>query len=123
MSLKELIPMLETNNISETISFYEEILGFKCVGKVDNDWARLERDDIVIMFSVRFTEEDHPNTFITGGLYIFTDTIDLMWAEYKDKVKVCYPLETFDYGMREFAIYDCNDYLLQFGQDSSENLN
>ena len=31
--------------------------------------------------------------------------------------------ETFDYGMREFAIYDCNDYLLQFGQDSSENLN
>ncbi|MFN5228579.1 MAG: hypothetical protein ACK5Q3_18600 [Planctomycetota bacterium] len=25
-------------------------------------------------------------------------------------------LEDFDYGMREFAIYDNNGYLLQFGQ-------
>ncbi|MBT8267606.1 MAG: VOC family protein [Bacteroidia bacterium] len=123
MSLRELIPMLETNNIVETISFYEEVLGFKCVKKVDNDWARLEREDVAIMFSIRFTEQDHPNTFLTGGLYIYTSTIDLLWTEFKDKVKVCYPLETFDYGMREFAIYDCNDYLLQFGQDLGENLN
>ncbi|MBT8253096.1 MAG: bleomycin resistance family protein [Flavobacteriaceae bacterium] len=123
MSLKELIPMLETSNMKETISFYEEVLGFRCINQVKNDWARLERDDIVLMFSVRFTEDDHPNTFITGGLYIYTDTVDLMWAELKDKVKICYPLETFEYGMREFAIYDCNDYLLQFGQDLSENLN
>ena len=34
----------------------------------------------------------------------------------KDKCKVCYPIETFDYGMREFGVYDINGYLLQFGQ-------
>ena len=60
---------------------------------------------------------------MTGGLYIYTDMVDLMWTELKDKLKVCYPIETFDYGMREFAVYDCNDYLLQFGQDVTQNLN
>lgn len=30
-----------------------------------------------------------------------------------------YPVEDFGYGMREFAIYDNNGYLLQFGQEIS----
>lgn len=30
--------------------------------------------------------------------------------------RVCYPIEDFHYGMREFAIFDNNGYLLQFGQ-------
>jgi len=38
----------------------------------------------------------------------------------KDKVEVCYGIENFHYGMREFAIYDNNGYLLQFGQDVAE---
>jgi len=28
---------------------------------------------------------------------------------------VVYPIESFDYGMREFAIRDNNGYILQFG--------
>ncbi|MBT8273919.1 MAG: bleomycin resistance family protein [Bacteroidia bacterium] len=123
MVLKDLIPILETNNMDETIKYYESVLGFKCIGRMNNDWARLERDKISLMFSGRYNENDHPNTFMTGGLYIYTDTIDLLWTELKENVKVCYPIETFEYGIREFAIYDCNDYLLQFGQDLSENLN
>jgi hypothetical protein len=34
----------------------------------------------------------------------------------KDHARVCYPIEDFHYGMREFAIFDNNGYLLQFGQ-------
>lgn len=37
--------------------------------------------------------------------------------ELKDKAKVCYDIEDFCYGMREFAIYDNNDNLQQFGQE------
>ena len=40
-----------------------------------------------------------------------------MWNEVKENVKICYPLETFEWGMREFAIYDNNGYMLQFGQE------
>ena len=39
-----------------------------------------------------------------------------LWASLKDIARVVYPLEDFDYGMREFAINDNNGYLLQFGQ-------
>lgn len=40
-----------------------------------------------------------------------------MWWKLKDKARVCYGIEIFEYGMREFAIYDNNGYLLQFGQE------
>ena len=40
-----------------------------------------------------------------------------MWAKLKDITKVCYGIETFDFGMREFAIYNNNGYMLQFGQE------
>jgi len=38
--------------------------------------------------------------------------------DYEEETRVCYPIENFAYGMREFAIYDNNGYLLQFGEPS-----
>ena len=43
--------------------------------------------------------------------------VDLFWERIKDNVKICYPIENFEYGMREFGIYDNNGYLLQFGEE------
>ena len=43
--------------------------------------------------------------------------VDALWERLKDVVRVCYPIEDFEYGMREFGIYDNNGYLLQFGQE------
>lgn len=57
----------------------------------------------------------------TGSLYIHTDNVDELWNELKDKARICYPIETFEYGMREFALYDNNGYLLQFSQAIGEN--
>lgn len=34
--------------------------------------------------------------------------------------RVCYAIENFGYGMREFGVYDNNGYLLQFGQPLPE---
>ena len=117
MPLKEIRPMLYTEQVGETIEFYTTRLGFTCAAvSEDEGWAALRRDDIEIDVS-------RPNAHIpfaapqfTGSLYILTEDVDSLWAELKDKVRVCYPLESFEYGMREFAIYDNNGYLLQFGQ-------
>jgi len=35
----------------------------------------------------------------------------------KHNTEIVYPIEDFDYGMREFAIRDSNGYCLQFGQE------
>ena len=40
-----------------------------------------------------------------------------MLAKVKDKLNICGGVEKFEDGIREFAIYDNNGYLLQFGQE------
>jgi len=54
---------------------------------------------------------------VTGSFYFTTDDVDALWQELKDKARVCYDIENFEWGMREFAVYDNNGYLLQFGQE------
>ena len=69
------------------------------------------------MFPLRNAHEHFERPAFTGSLYINTDDVDSLWQQLKDKAKVCYPIEDFEYGMREFAVYDNNGYLLQFGQE------
>ncbi|MBT8266531.1 MAG: VOC family protein [Bacteroidia bacterium] len=121
MAFNYLIPMLEVENMNETIAFYESTLDFKCVGRDGNSWAVIQKDDISVMFSARFNKEEYPHTMLTGSLYIYTDDIDVIWQILKDKVTICYPIENFAYGMREFAIFDCNGYRIQFGQELDKN--
>ena len=42
--------------------------------------------------------------------------VDALWDAVRDHARICYTPETFAYGMREFAVYDNNGFLLQFGQ-------
>ncbi len=108
--------MLQVDNMDDTIKYYEDTLGFKCESRMDDEWARVERDEIAIMLSSRYGKEKNQKPIMTGSIYIFTNPVDDLWEELKNKVNIAYPIETFDYGMREFAILDCNGYMLQFGQ-------
>jgi uncharacterized glyoxalase superfamily protein PhnB len=65
-------------------------------------------------------EGDRAPSF-TGSLYIRVDHVDEVWKSIKDGAQVCYPIESFSYGMREFAIYDNNGYVLQFGQPATSD--
>lgn len=110
-------PILYTKELKETVTFYTAVLGFSCTAFESKwGWASLIKDDIEIMLA-------YPNAHIifdkpqfTGSFYITTNNVDDLWNEYRLTCKVCYDLENFEYGMREFAIYDNNGYLLQFGQ-------
>ena len=121
MAYNYLTPMLEVENMDETITFYETILDFTCIERVGNEWALVQKDEVAIMFTDRFYEKEHPKTYMTGSLYVYADDVDVLWQILKDKVKVYYPIENFENGMREFAIYDNNGYRLQFGQELDTN--
>jgi uncharacterized glyoxalase superfamily protein PhnB len=69
------------------------------------------------MFSIPNAHRNISKPIMSGSLYIKTNEVATLWKSLKDVCEVCYPLEDFEYGMREFAIYDNNGYLLQFGQD------
>lgn len=116
MSLKGQSIMLQVDEMDATIRYYEEVLGFKCDAQMAHEWAKVSREAVEIMFSCRYGPDKDQPTKMSASVYIFTNTVDELWLELKDHVTVAYPIETFDFGMREFAIYDCNGYMLQFGQ-------
>lgn len=117
MRLEALTPLLRTWDLPGSVAFYTEILGFRCDSFSDErGWAALRRDDVRLMLARPNQHENHVAPGFTGSLYFRTDDADGLWQLLKDKARVCYSIESFDYGMREFAIYDNNGYLLQFGQ-------
>jgi len=81
-----------------------------------NGAVLLSKDNVALMLA-RPNEHTAPEKIgFTGSFYFNTDDVDALWEQLKDKAKICYGIEDFYYGMREFAVYDNNGYLLQFGQ-------
>ncbi len=118
MALKSLRPMLWTNQFEETLIFYTKTLGFT-IGERNNEWgwASLYKDDVDIMIAKPNEHTPFEKSIFTGSFYFNTDAVDQLWEHLKDNAKICYEIEDFEWEMREFAIYDNNGYLLQFGQN------
>lgn len=49
------------------------------------------------------------------------DNIDEVWEDLKGKSKVHYAIKDTEWRKRQFAIYDTNGYMLEFGQDLNWN--
>jgi uncharacterized glyoxalase superfamily protein PhnB len=114
-------PILWTENLDETIGFYTQILDFTLLGRNDDwQWASLKKDDIQIMVSKPNEHEKFEGAGFTGSFYFNVEKVDELWENLKTKTKICYEIETFEWEMREFAVYDNNGYILQFGEPADE---
>lgn len=117
MQLLTLRPILWTDQLEESIVFYTSVLGFELAEKnTDWGWASLYRDEVGIMLALPNGHISFTGAVFTGSFYFTVPDVDAWWDSLRGKVKVCYPPETFDWGMKEFAIYDNNGYILQMGQ-------
>jgi catechol 2,3-dioxygenase-like lactoylglutathione lyase family enzyme len=123
MIFQKLKPILYTRELKATIDFYTSSLGFTVNGGNESDWISLERDLAEIMFSLPNAHAPFEKAFCTGSFYITVDDVDEMRSALNNTVKIVYETENFDYGMREFAVYDNNGYILQFGQYIGEAKN
>jgi uncharacterized glyoxalase superfamily protein PhnB len=120
MIVENLTPMLRTWDLPGSIEFYSSVLGFKCEAHhAELGWARMSCGPVSLMLSGPNEHEGDEKPAFTGSLYFRVREADHLWTRLKDRARICYPIETFDYGMREFAIYDNNGYLLQFGEGIS----
>ena len=118
MPFHEVTPMLWVPDVKQTVKFYTEVLGFTCDNFSDeSQWASISRDTVVFMLAVPSEHIPYAGPAFTGSFYIRVDTVDDLWIELKDKTEVLYPIDSFEYGMREFAIKDNNGFMLQFGQE------
>ncbi|MEJ8841579.1 VOC family protein [Lacibacter sp. H375] len=117
MNLNKLSPLLYTSQLKDTVDWYVHVLGFTCTDFVPvHGFARVQLHAVDIMLALPNAHIPFEQPQFTGSFYINTNSVDYWWEKLKDTCKVCYPIENFDYGMREFAVYDINGYLLQFGQ-------
>ena len=118
MAIEKLIPMLYTREMKETVDFYINTLRFSCNNYQPGDgWASLQWDKVEIMLAHPIEHIPFEKATFTGSFYFKTNNVDELRQKLRTATKVCYELDNFEYGMREFAIYDNNGYLLQFGQE------
>lgn len=112
-----LIPMLYTDSLDQSIVFYEK-LGFVCGDRnAQWQWAALHRDEVEVMLARPNEHTPFNGATFTGSSYIRVSDVQAVWESLPEGINVCYEPETFEWGMREFGIFDNNGYLLQFGQD------
>ena len=143
MKYKNLTPVLMVNNVSKTVAYYTDMLGFELTLAVlqegkdivtdKNDtrpklFAKLKRDDVEIMFEAQssFMEtfpDCKPNlsgdsiVLDTMVLYLEVDDVS-QWAEnLEGKVNIIKPLNDTYYRKREISIRDCNGYIITFAQN------
>ena len=116
VTFQTLRPMLRTKELHGTVQFWTDRLGFACDGLSEKDgWASLSRDGVGLMIATPNAHVPFDTPGFTGSFYFTVDDVAGLWADLKDRVKIAYPMEEFHYGVREFAIYDNNGYMLQFG--------
>ncbi|HUR30251.1 MAG TPA: VOC family protein [Saprospiraceae bacterium] len=129
MKLYKLSPILWTKDLQGTISFYENVLGFKGQSHFPN-FVSLLRQDVEIMFIVpqdepqdckdpKDKEAFFPKAMLTGSLFITIDEVDKFWKLVKNNATIKSTLADREYLMRDFSIFDNNGYELVFGQDIS----
>jgi uncharacterized glyoxalase superfamily protein PhnB len=116
VTFRRLTPMLRTPDLSGTLAFYRDVLGFDIAsGALEQGWLALHRDSAELMLSGLNDHEGDTAPGFTGSLYLEVADVDALWDTVRDRARICYTPETFAYGMREFAVYDNNGCLLQFG--------
>ncbi|HYU73050.1 MAG TPA: VOC family protein [Ktedonobacteraceae bacterium] len=126
ITLKKLTPNIMVEDVNRTIQFYKETLGFELLTSVPEkgqfDWAMMKRDGVEIMFQARASlGEEIPalqQKEIGGALtfYIDIEGVEELHAILKDKVTIVQEMHTTFYGAQEFAIQDCNGYILTFAE-------
>ena len=125
-NLKKMTPNLMVEDVNSTIAFYKDVLSFELLATVPEtgqlNWAMMRRDNVEIMFQVRSSiTEEFPvlkDRAIGGSLtfYIEVEDVQPLYTHLKDKVTFVQDLHTTFYGMREFAIQDCNGFVLSFAE-------
>ncbi len=130
MIFKDSTPNLMVKSVNKTVEFYTKILGFNLIDSVPEvgDWvfAIVQSDSVMFMFQEeKSLKEEYPQLarFPQGGgltFYIHVNDIYALYEKLKGKVTIAKDMHKTFYGSTDFAIEDCNGYILTFSQDNKK---
>ncbi|MFZ1988480.1 MAG: VOC family protein [Alphaproteobacteria bacterium] len=107
--------VLSTEDVAGSVRFYVDQFGFISTFESES-FARVELGAADIMFAQPNAHVPWQGPRFTGSIYLDVDDVDEMWERLKARVRVVYPIETMEYGLREFGVLDNNGYQLSFAQ-------
>jgi uncharacterized glyoxalase superfamily protein PhnB len=118
---KKVVPMIHVPDVAATVEWYQSI-GFGVDDTYGNDgdglsFAMLSFGSSQVMFNEGGSTSASRRREV--DLYIYTDGVDQVYEQLKDKVEVIEgPHDTF-YGMREFILRDLNRFWITFAEWSA----
>ncbi len=126
MHLQRLTPMLSVADLKQTIAFYCDELGFRCLhsfGSPAPVWCHLQRDAVDLMFNQPPAAEMAELPLRAKDFqifYFYPDDVAALHTAWKAKGLSVTDLRVTGYGMKEFELRDPDGYWLWFGQGTSE---
>jgi catechol 2,3-dioxygenase-like lactoylglutathione lyase family enzyme len=118
--IRQIVPVFFTTDIPRTIAWYQDKLGFTCIGTWQDPpvYAILVRDHHAIHFRCAAPPTPNPEKDEEELLdaYLYVDDADAFYAEYAAKaVPFARDLGNMPWNSREFVVRDCDNRLLAFG--------
>lgn len=124
---QSLTPNLMVDNVEESITFYQEKLGFSIITTVPNaegglQFAILAKDNISLMFQSKVSlVEEYPNlntAMIKPSLSLFIKVTDILelYENLKGNVPILKEMHDTFYQTKEFAIMDANGNVLTIAE-------
>lgn len=128
MTLNTLTPNLMVADIESTVEWYEDVFDADLVatlpaGQEEPWWAQVVVDGVTIMFQTdnsmidEFPEMEGESGPGSTALYVDVDDIEGLYEDLEDEdVEIIQHLSRSGYGRSQFAVQDCNDYVLWFAE-------
>ncbi|WP_298531952.1 VOC family protein [uncultured Algibacter sp.] len=124
--LESLIPNIMVKDVSATLDYYIDSLGFKLIDTNPEsgqfEWGYVMLDNVGLMFqeekSLKNEYKEIEPMQVGGALtfYIRIKNIHDYYSKISDKVTVIKPINKTFYGTNEFAIMDINGFVLTFSE-------
>ena len=120
--IRQIAPVFFTLNIPATVAYYQDKLGFACLGTWQDPpvYAIVARDRHPIHFRCAEPPIANPDKYHDELLdaYLFVEDADALYAEYAAQgVEFIRALNNTPWNTREFVVQDCDGRLLAFGAD------
>jgi uncharacterized glyoxalase superfamily protein PhnB len=118
--VRQITPVFFTLDIPATLAYYQEKLGFECVGTWQDPpvYAIVARDRQAIHFRCAAPPTPNPEKYPDELLdaYLSVEDADALYAEYAARgVEFTRELDDTPWGTREFVLKDGEGRLLAFG--------
>lgn len=119
MSFQTTIPILYSGDVSRSIKYYTEVLGFDCKWEWENPptFGGVSKDGVEIFFCEK--GQGNPGTWIS----IMLDDVDEYYEAINAKGAIISSLpESMPWGIREMLVQDHDGHCIRFGHRVSHNI-